>query len=312
MIHFSKWSSRLFLAIAIVWNSTEAATVGTPNRDFVMLYQFTKSTSDPVELNRQMYPMSPVKISYEPRFNLQHHNTQQSVPSARIMDIVAKKIHREMQAVDHDFVILDIETWRVDRSASPPVVAESIAKYVDVIQEMKHRLPEYRVGNYGKPVHRDYEATKTRMRGQAFQDWVSLNSQLKTLADVSDIMYPSLYTFDLDDRESWRRYAAVHIEESRRLANNGQPVIAFVWPMYHDRSPYKGRFIDYDFWRFQLDTLWELTDGVVIWSNQQGANDMTLGWYRATRDFISECFRKGATINGRSASDAYEQGKRSE
>lgn len=282
-----------FLLGLFLYNSVGLAG----QRDFVMLYQFTKTSHDEADMDRKMYPILPVKLSYGARFSLEHNDTTQPVPESRVMDNAAQRARGEMAQANHDFVILDIETWRVDKGATRKVFDESLQKYVETMVEMKKRLPEYRVGNYGKPVHRDYHATRNAVKGFAYQDWENRNTRLMPLADVSDVFYPSLYSFHLNDIEGWKRYAKAHIDESRRLARHGQPVIAFIWPMYHDRSHLKGRFIDYDFWMAQLETLWEIADGVVIWSDHRGGLDENASWYRATRDFVEARLQAGSRIN---------------
>lgn len=287
----------LFALVSLV-SSDRAWGAGDSHNDFVMLYQFPNMRELASETDRQMSPILPVSISYQGRFRLKHGDSNQKVPSAAVLDRAARLIGSEMRRSGHDLVILDVENWATGAQTPTSQFRESVAKYVDFIRQMKRRLPAYRVGNYGKPVHRDYRASLQQWWHSRRWHWKERNDELQPLADVVDVFYPSLYTFELDDHSAWKRYAESHIAESRRLAKAGQPVIAFIWPMYHERSKHKGKFIGYDFWLLQLQTLSEIADGVVIWSNHPGPLDEHAPWFRATQDFVRARLNQGRGING--------------
>jgi hypothetical protein len=70
------------------------------------------------------------------------------------------------------------------------------------------------------------------------------------------------------------------------------PVYAYLWPQYHENTPRQWQFLDPDLWKFELETLYPLTDGVVIWTSNKDANhqiiswDERMPWWQATREFI--------------------------
>ena len=267
------------------------------SKDFVMLYQFTKIKKENKNVEQKMLPILPVKLFYEPAFNLKHHDTTQPIPSKRILNIVAQRIKKETNIKLKQYTILDIETWRTDIYTDENTVMESISKYIFTITEMKKLLPDYRIGNYGKPIHRNYRASIGNTKNDQYNQWISRNDMLKPLADILDVFYPSLYTFEENKIDTWVKYAKEHIKESRRLATRNQPVIAFIWPQYHNRSRYKGKFIEYEFWKIQLETLFGIADGVVIWSNHHGPLDTESGWFKATRNFVDSLDSQGIQIN---------------
>ncbi len=120
-------------------------------------------------------------------------------------------------------------------------------------------------------------------------------------------------------RQAWKAYAIANISEARKYH---KPVYAFLWPQFHDEtkaclearkkqgdltSPKilgckdPGRdgvsTIPGDYWRFQLETVYELADGLVIWdyskSKDEGGdwNDLTncknsSHWWFQTLDFL--------------------------
>ena len=81
------------------------------------------------------------------------------------------------------------------------------------------------------------------------------------------------------------------------MATRNQPVIAFIWPEYHNRSRYPDELIAREFWRIQLETLFEIADGVIIWSNQEESIDTGSGWWQATVEFVDRLERAGVSIN---------------
>src|SRR5690606_15270403 len=113
------------------------------------------------------------------------------------------------------------------------------------------------------------------------------NSRLMPLADAVDVLFPSLYAFDLDEA-AWVRYAEENLAEARRF---GKPVIAFLWPQVHGSSARHGHeFVSGDFWRVQLETVYRHADGFVIWTphgNERTEFDPRAGWWLATREFLA-------------------------
>jgi hypothetical protein len=291
------YNRHLLSGVLVFFLVLGAADVFSENKEFVVLYQFTGMKKEQQKVAQMMLPILPVKLSYEPRFVLEHNDTDQPVPSKRILNIVANKIRSETRGPLKNYTIFDIETWKINLSVDSNIAKQSMEKYIWTVKEMKKILPGYRIGNYGSPVGRDYLATANEIKGKRYYRWTKRNDMLKSLADNLDVFYPSLYTFELDKIDEWVRFAKRHVSESRRLAVKGQPVIAFIWPQYHNKSNHKGKFIGYEFWKVQLETLLEIADGVVIWSNHKGPLNTDSEWFKATRDFLESLNQRGVNVN---------------
>jgi hypothetical protein len=200
---------------------------------------------------------------------------------------------------------MDIEHWPntptdvADALANHGVtttVAESIQKYQTMLQWFRAAKPGVDVGLYGTvPTGSWYGAIKdASVGGQTGYDaWRAINTALTDLALDVDILHPSLYT-PFDEEDNWEEYAAAHISECRRLAP-GKPVVPFIWPQYHESNQTLGYdLIDGVFWRKQLDKVYELADGVILWGGFEYINevytplawDANAEWWVATLEWL--------------------------
>jgi hypothetical protein len=64
----------------------------------------------------------------------------------------------------------------------------------------------------------------------------------------------------------------------------GRPVYPFLWPQYHK----SWKPIDRDFWRLQLETVFDNADGMVIWTPAKGKPrwNPVAPWWEETVDFL--------------------------
>lgn len=186
-------------------------------------------------------------------------------------------------------MVIDIEQWPLDsRRASKEEVQESMDKIIRIIRWMKSERPKLKLGFYGSPPHRDYWGP-LRGNAQVIKAWKDANDVLKPIADATDFLCPSLYTF-YDDVPGWVRYANANIEEAQRF---GKPVHPFLWCRYHVSNRLRtNQFIEGDYWRTQLETVRDSgVDGVVLWDwfgfdrSKPNAIDTTQGWWQETVKF---------------------------
>ncbi|HWL71732.1 MAG TPA: hypothetical protein VNS22_25595, partial [Geminicoccus sp.] len=101
---------------------------------------------------------------------------------------------------------------------------------------------------------------------------------------------PSLYTIT-ENRDQWVTFAKANIAEARKY---GKPVIPFVWPQYHDTMLGKGtEYLPIKFWELQLNTIYELSDGIAIWGSVKkgggwDAWDAKKDWWGFTKNYAGE------------------------
>jgi len=200
------------------------------------------------------------------------------------LDFIDNYIHRKLE--NHRILCLDIEHWPLDlRRTSAIEVEESINKFNSVLRKFRENRPDAKLGIYAMMPIRDYH---TPVKNKGVEEWQNANHKLKPITDNVDYIYPSLYTF-YKDPEKWKKYAIANINEAKKY---GKPVIPFIWPQYHSSNKlHKFNFIDYSYWRIQLETIYEHADGVVIWSPAGKARSswvVDAEWWKATLDFLKE------------------------
>lgn len=176
-------------------------------------------------------------------------------------------------------VIYDIEHWPLDIRNNISKVADddidtadnksvdaSIKKMIHIINCSRKANPSVKYGYYACVPLRDYWAPVHNKPG-SMDAWKKANDYLKPLADSVDVICPSIYTF-FNKPSDWVKYAKANIAEAKRLAN-GKPVYVYLWPKYHvSNGKLKKKFIDGDFWKLQLETVYNSgVDGIIIWDS---------------------------------------------
>jgi hypothetical protein len=230
------------------------------------------------KLSRQ--GVEPIHIAYEP------HVFATSDRSARPEDAMPSEMLLRRQAQlarsKGKIFVIDIEAWSVYRSSKyPQQVARNIARYEAVLQQARHIAPDLKVGLFGPlPLHSGYERLIAREGSDLYLDMVRDNDNLVALAQAVDAIFPIGYTMTTDRRE-WRLAVSRQIDESRRL-NAGVPIYVFIWPQYANYGAVpkelRSRWIEPEYWRYQLDALEALADGVVIWGGWDDTRNAPSDW----------------------------------
>ncbi|MEI2429615.1 hypothetical protein RDV84_20960 [Lysobacter yananisis] len=161
-------------------------------------------------------------------------------------------------------LVLDFE--HINLAKDPQLSATNLDKLQTLARWAREAAPGRQIGYYGFPGSID---KNDPARG-------------KQLAESVDLFFPSLYTVD-DDRDRWRRRLDNMVAAARKL-DASKPVLPFVWPQYHDKTPRDGEFVASDYWKFQLDQLHRAADGAVIWSKRVSGGERD--WVPVTRSFI--------------------------
>lgn len=190
----------------------------------------------------------------------------------------------------------DIEAWYSSKSG-----AEIRAGLTSVFDKFKESIPGCRVGNYGVPVSdlnilRYNENMAGKTEAEIIGRWKSDSEKRKDAAEVSDILFPSMYAMnhDIDQYVKDLKTTADYLKEEFP----GKKVVAYIWPQYYNlkSNPDYMKFISEDDWSRILEACYENFDGIVLWSNGRDEDGETMvAWtdqrvqkiFSATRKFIS-------------------------
>jgi hypothetical protein len=187
-----------------------------------------------------------------------------------------------------DVIIIDIEHWKFKPTTTAAEWASNINKLKSVISVFRQGMPNAKLGYYLLMPQRNWLAPCGDPKKVASRTatWQQANLKLQPLADVVDIIVPSLYTFYLDDKAvaCWPKYAEANIQQARLY---GKPVWAFLWPKLHTDNT---KWIPQAFWRTQLETVYAKADGLVIWSMGKATDkwSWTAPWWVETADFLKD------------------------
>jgi hypothetical protein len=185
-------------------------------------------------------------------------------------------------------VVMDIEAWSYSQSQ----LTTTIDSFLQVIRIFRQNYKGL-LGFYGVVPNDAYNwANIEPMGGKNYINWQNLNRQLSPIAERIDLFFPSFYTFD-NDTTSWNEFVTTTIGELKKY-NVNKPVYAFLWPQYHDGTPTQYQFLDTLVWKYELETLYPIVDGLVIWSSSKilpGVSstwDENWPWWLTTEKFINE------------------------
>ena len=184
-------------------------------------------------------------------------------------------------------VVVDIEHWPV--RGSPETVQNSIRKYRSVLGSLKQLAPSLKLGLYGVLPTVEYHRALEDTGSPKYNSWHAENKKLFAISKDVEYTFPSVYTFNLNQR-NWEKYAIAQIREARMY---GKPVYVFLWPQYHESNPILGkRYLSYQYWILQLETAFKFADGIVIWGGHKNGGRETWNesadWWLATKDFINK------------------------
>ena len=187
-----------------------------------------------------------------------------------------------------DVVIIDIEHYKFRATTTAAEWTANINKLKSVISVFRQEMPNVKLGYYLLLPQRNWLAPcgDPRKVARRTAAWQEANQRLQPLADVVDIIVPSLYTFYLDEKAvaCWPKYAEANIAQARLY---GKPVWAFLWPKLHTDGTV---WLPQALWRTQLETVYAKADGLVIWSKAKSTDrwSWTAPWWVETADFLKD------------------------
>jgi hypothetical protein len=197
----------------------------------------------------------------------------------RIQDLAKTWVEKKIP-----LVCLDFEDWPVQ--GDDATIRESIGKFKKVLDLIREAAPDVKVGIYGTlPVRDVYRAIKDPS-SQAYQDWQVENERLKPLAQLVDVIFPSLYTMTTDP-QIWKAFALSNLRQAKLY---GKPVYAFIWPRYHDSIKLLAwTFLPKAYWEMELQTVKEQADGAVIWDfGKWKPWDEQAVWWQSTLSILGK------------------------
>ena len=159
---------------------------------------------------------------------------------------------------DDPVICINIEHW--------PKTAAAAATFENLFKMFKDQYPHKELGLYSMFPIRDYWTPVSKRCGDPeYQVWRENNKLYYDAAQQCDWIFPSLYTF-YDDEEGWLDYAIHNIMEAKQY---GKKISPFLWPRYHNSNQELGnRYIDDEFFSFQLKTCLDFCEAVTIWDWQ--------------------------------------------
>jgi hypothetical protein len=229
----------------------------------------------------EAHHVRPITVLYESRLFVANQ-----APAAMPSESIVRALVNELRGSPEP-VVLDIERWPIKGDVL--AVQSTVAKFLSVLSWVKGEAPGVLFGFYGTVPIPDYSRAIRDPASVEYRSWQQDNDRLEDVSDRVDALFPSIYTFYLD-QESWVTYAIAQITEARRKAK-GKPVYAFLWPQYHESNLLLGgRFLSPDYWKLQLETVAQHADGAVIWGGW-GANgpepwNEGAPWWQVTKEFM--------------------------
>lgn len=222
------------------------------------------------------YGILPINIIYESRFFDTGVARAKTLPTPRAIQNLGYEFRQNNQ-----LTVLDVEAW----GTLPE--GEKLERYIYLTSMFRASYGKGLLGYYGVVPSWGYKAILRGRDSAAYRQWLSQNDRQRPLVDLVDVFCPSLYTYT-PRKEDWVLFARETAAECRRLSPS-KPVYPFIWPAYHQfAGPLSDTMLDRKYWRLQLETLYEVADGAIIWGGYQKNWDPAAEWWMGTKDFIKE------------------------
>lgn len=272
---------RATLAVALSLSAIGLLTGGAPAKaaDFVAR-DATRFAEDP---NLAPYGLKDIIVAYES--SLWPSGASKASPD---LNHIRNWYIPRIKTKNPDVVIIDIETYKFTSTTTAAEWTANINKLKSVVSVFRQEMPNVKLGYYLIMPERNWLAPCGDPKKVASRtaSWHQRNLKFQPLADVVDIIVPSLYTFYLDAKAvaCWPTYAKANIAEARTF---GKPVWAFLWPKLQTNNTV---WLPQAFWRTQLDTVRANADGLVVWSMASAGDkwSWTAPWWVETADFLKD------------------------
>lgn len=174
-------------------------------------------------------------------------------------------------------VCLDLEAW--------PLNPDGVNERLEIIKTFKKYSPNTQVGAFGfMPINNRllFDSLASPASRALYNPWGGYGKSSRVMFDrmqqgsqaigkAVDILMPDFYTYG-PDMSAWKKMVQANVAYDRKMYP-GHPIYAFIWPQYNasdalvaQKKPLPLSFVPPAAWREELETLYPLVDGVVIWS----------------------------------------------
>ncbi|ULT28252.1 hypothetical protein KUH03_17655 [Sphingobacterium sp. E70] len=218
--------------------------------------------------NLSKYGFSKINVIYEDGIiSTNYHEKDVKAFNRRFVD--KSKILDKSRGSKNNIVpvCIDVEHWNVQ---DPKTKSQAIDKYVEILDtyrkiDSKNLVSVFHYGSISKDIY-----------------------------NSSNVVFPAYYSHSSNYNE-WEAMVRNSVNAIRKMGN--KPIYAFIWPQYNN-VPSKHNlgftFVDSATWRKQLELIYTLCDGAVIWThyNDKDGNkiyfDKNMPWFKETLKFIKE------------------------
>ncbi len=183
-----------------------------------------------------------------------------------------------------DLVCLDIERWPI--TGSDEKVLGTVNKFKKVLGWIKDEAPNVKLGIYGFPPTLDFPHSLKDPTSQSYKDWEVENKRMDPVAQMVDVIFPSLYSITTDS-EKWKKSSITRLKES---AKYGKPVYPYIWPRYHELvKKLSHTYVPKTYWEMELQTVKEYADGVIIWDAVKKGQpfDAQIDWWQSVKNILN-------------------------
>ncbi|WP_293879918.1 hypothetical protein [Sphingobacterium sp. UBA1498] len=272
---------------------------GQTKRDFLVFDAIMIKEKE----NLYKYGFSKINMIYEDSLLVINRSSPNN-PNMRLFDNT--KFRRSQRYIDSKFPIcVDIERWTLYEKD----LDTNIPKFLNVTNIFKQKYPSTDFGFYGVlpfadlyiydkvgPLKKDFLGRSwLNKKGEDWwSTWNKINNQMSAIARKNEIAFPSCYT-RFKDKDSWLQATKLQVQMIRKL-NPKIKIYAFLWPQYYAKGTSADeQYIEDDFWNFQLENIYKLCDGAVIWMPPFNSSDRkkinwnrNQSWLVTTKKFLNK------------------------
>jgi hypothetical protein len=224
------------------------------------------------------FGLEPVNIIYEQFLSKRGGPLNERWPNPELMRVIGERAAKKGL-----ITVLDVESWY--RYPLP----QRIERYVYLLNAFRAGYGSGPLGYYGVAPGWAYKAVIAGRNSEEYKNWKKRNHLFNPIIELVDFLSPELYTYT-SNAKLWQAFAQETVLECKRLAKD-KPVYPFLMPRYHPfAGPLNNTPIPAKYWRLQLDTLKEVSDGLVIWTGPSLNWDSNAPWWQQTVEFIRDSF----------------------